>query len=88
MSRGVSNSNLAVKIGKAVNPVHMKHYGQEQLSIIRQSSLKAAVQMTEAILPRLDIQFSVAEVREFTLETAEIFEKWVTRDETGDNSDK
>jgi hypothetical protein len=88
MSRGVSNSNLAAKIGKKVEPVHMKHYGQEQLSIIRQSSLKAAVQMTEAILPRLDVQFSVAEVREFTLETAEIFEKWVTRDETRDNSNQ
>lgn len=85
MPRGVSNSNLAAKIGKKVEPVHMKHYGQEQLSIIRQSSLKAAVQMTEAILPRLNVQFSVAEVREFTLETAEIFEKWVTRDETRDN---
>jgi hypothetical protein len=88
MPRGVSNSNLAAKIGKRVEPVHMKHYGQEQLSIIRQSSLKAAVQLTEAIIPRLDIQFSVNEVREFTLETAEIFEKWVTRNETGDNSNQ
>jgi hypothetical protein len=88
MSRGVSNSNLAAKIGKKVEPVHMKHYGQEQLSIIRQSSLKAAVQMAEAILPRLDVQFSVNDVREFTLETAEIFEKWVTRDETRDNSNQ
>jgi cyanate lyase len=88
MARGVSNSDLAAKIGKRVEPVHMKHYGQEQLSIIRQSSLKAAVQLSEAILPRLDIQFSVNDVREFTLETAEIFEKWVTRNETGDSSDK
>jgi len=88
MSRGVSNSNLAAKIGKKVEPVHMKHYGQEQLSIIRQSSLKAAVQMAEAILPRLDVQFSVNDVREFTLETAEIFEKWVTRDETRDNTNQ
>lgn len=88
MARGVSNSDLAAKIGKRVEPAHMKHYGQEQLSIIRQSSLKAAVQMTEAILPRLDIQFSVNDVREFTLETAEIFEKWVTRNETRDSSNK
>jgi hypothetical protein len=88
MPRGVSNSNLAAKIGKRVEPVHMKHYGQEQLSIIRQSSLKAAVQLSEAIIPRLDIQFSVNDIREFTLETAEIFEKWVTRNETGDNSNK
>lgn len=88
MARGVSNSDLAAKIGKRVEPVHMKHYGQEQLSIIRQSSLKAAVQLSEAILPRLDVQFSVNDVREFTLETAEIFEKWVTRNETGDSSDK
>lgn len=88
MARGVSNSDLAAKIGKRVEPVHMKHYGQEQLSIIRQSSLKAAVQLSEAILPRLDIQFSVNDVREFTLETAEIFEKWVTRDETRSSTDK
>lgn len=88
MARGVSNSDLAAKIGKKVEPVHMKHYGQEQLSIIRQSSLKAAVQLSEAILPRLDVQFSVNDVREFTLETAEIFEKWVTRNETGDSSNQ
>ena len=88
MARGVSNPEMAAKIGKKVEPVHMKHYGQEQLSIIRQSSLKAAVQLSEAILPRLDVQFSVNDVREFTLETAEIFEKWVTRNETGDSSNQ
>lgn len=88
MSRGVSNTELASKIGKRVEPAHMKHYGQEQLSIIRQSSLKAAVQMTEGILPRLDKQFTVNEIRDFTLETAEIFEKWVTRDEARDNTNK
>jgi hypothetical protein len=88
MPRGVSNSNLAAKIGKKVEPVHMKHYGQEQLSIIRQSSLKAAVQFVESIMPRLDGNFTVEEFKNFTLETAETFEKWVTRDETRDNSNQ
>jgi hypothetical protein len=88
MPRGVSNSNLAAKIGKKVEPVHMKHYGQEQLSIIRQSSLKAAVQFVESIMPRLDGNFTVEEFKNFALETAETFEKWVTRDETRDNSNQ
>lgn len=88
MARGVSNPEMAEKIGKKVEPVHMKHYGQEQLSIIRQSSLKAAVQFVESIMPRLDGNFTVEEFKNFTLETAETFEKWVTRNETGDNSNK
>lgn len=88
MSRGVSNSNLAAKIGKKVEPAHMKHYGQEQLSIIRQSSLKTAVQYVSSITPRLSENFTVGDITTYTLEVAELFEKWVTRDETEDNSDK
>ncbi len=88
MSRGVSNSQLAEKIGKKIEPVHMKHYGQEQLSIIRQSSLKAAVQFLESIIPRLDGNFTVEELKGFTLETAESFEKWVIRNEAGDSKDQ
>lgn len=88
MARGVSNSALANKIGKRVEPVHMKHYGQEQLSIIRQSSLKAAISFVETIAPRLDTNFTVGDLEQFTLETAEKFEKWVMRDETGDSTDK
>jgi hypothetical protein len=88
MARGVSNSELAAKIGKKVEPVHMKHYGQEQLSIIRQSSLKTAVQYVASITPRLSDNFTVGDLTTYTLEVAEIFEKWVTRDETGNSSDK
>lgn len=88
MARGVSNQELAAKIGKRVEPAHMKHYGQEQLSIIRQSSLKAAVALVEAITPRLQVEFNVSDLTQLTLETAEIFEKWVTRDETGDSSNQ
>jgi len=88
MPRGVNNTELAGKIGKKVaQPVHMKHYGQEQLSIIRQSSLKSSVSFVEALLPRLQIEFSVNDVRMLTLETAEMFEKWVLRDETGTSQD-
>jgi len=88
MARGVSNSELASKIGKRIEPAHMKHYGQEQLSIIRQSSLKTAVQFVSAITPRLSDHFTVGDITAYTLEVAETFEKWVTRDETGDSTDK
>lgn len=88
MPRGIANSELAQKIGKRIEPAHMKHYGQEQRSIIRQSSLKSAVSFIEAISPRLSGNFTVAEFQQFTLETAEMFEKWVMRDETGDSTDK
>jgi hypothetical protein len=88
MSRGVSNSELAAKIGKRVEPAHMKHYGQEQLSIIRQSSLKTAVQYVSSIAPRLSENFTVGDITTYTLEVAEMFEKWVTRDETRNSSDK
>ena len=88
MSRGVKNTQLAEQIGKkVVQPVHMKHYGQEQLSIVRQSSLKSAVSLVEGILPRLQVDFTVSDVRALTLETAQIFEQWVLRDETGVSQD-
>lgn len=88
MPRGVNNSELAGKIGKKVaQPVHMKHYGQEQLSIVRQSSLKSAVSLVESLVPRLQAEFTVNDVRKLTLETAEMFEQWVLRDETGINQD-
>jgi hypothetical protein len=79
MSRGVNNTALASKIGKTIEPAHMKHYGQEQRSIIRQSSLKSAVSLVEAILPRLQVDFTVSDIRNLTLETAEMFEEWVSR---------
>lgn len=70
---------LANKIGAKVEPAHMKHYGQEQRSIIRQSSLKSAVLLVEAIIPRLQEDFNVKDLTRLTLETAEKFEEWVSR---------
>ena len=57
----------------------MKHYGQEQKAIIRQSSLKSAVSLVESIVPRLQVDFTVTDIRSLTLETAELFEEWVLR---------
>lgn len=79
MSRGVNDMGLANKIASKVEPAHMKHYGQEQRSIVRQSSLKSAVSLVEAILPRLQVDFTVSDIRNLTLETAEMFEEWVSR---------
>ena len=79
MSRGVHDMALANKIGAKVEPAHMKHYGQEQRSTIRQSSLKSAVLLVEAIIPRLQTDFSVKDLTDLTLETAEKFEEWVLR---------
>lgn len=76
MSRGVNNMALASKIGKTFEPAHMKHYGQEQRSIIRQSSLKSAV----LLLSNQDIGGkSLNEVTEMTLHLAQQFEEWVLR---------
>ena len=76
MSRGVNNMALASKIGKTIEPAHMKHYGQEQRSIIRQSSLKSAV----LLLSNQDIGGkSLNEVTERTLHLAQQFEEWVLR---------
>jgi len=67
---------LASKIGKTIEPAHMKHYGQEQRSIIRQSSLKSAV----TLLSNQDISGkSLKEVTEMTLHLAQEFETWVLR---------
>ena len=67
---------LSSKIGKTIEPAHMKHYGQEQRSIIRQSSLKSAV----TLLSNQDIGGkSLKEVTEMTLHLAQQFEEWVLR---------
>ena len=79
MARGVSNKELTDKIAAKVEPAHMKHYGQEQQSIIRQSSLKAAVNHVDNLLPRLSGEFNVTDIRSLILETAEAFEQWVCR---------
>lgn len=76
MARGVSNQELAAKIGKRVEPAHMKHYGQEQRSIVRQSSLKSAVN----IISTMNLEGkNLDEVKEMTFHLAEQFEEWVLR---------
>lgn len=76
MSRGVNNMALASKIGKTIEPAHMKHYGQEQRSIIRQSSLKSAVN----IISTMNLEGkSLDEVKEMTFHLATEFEEWVLR---------
>jgi hypothetical protein len=76
MSRGVHDMALANKIGAKVEPAHMKHYGQEQRSIIRQSSLKSAVNIVSSM--SLEGK-SLDEVKEMTFHLAEQFEEWVLR---------
>lgn len=76
MSRGVNDMALANKIGAKVEPAHMKHYGQEQRSIVRQSSLKSAVN----IISTMNLEGkSLDEVKEMTFHLAEQFEEWVLR---------
>ena len=67
---------LANKIGAKVEPAHMKHYGQEQRSIVRQSSLKSAVNIISTM--KLEGK-SLDEVKEMTFHLAEQFEEWVLR---------
>lgn len=57
---------------------HIRHYNNEQASIIRQSSLKSAVSFMGVLLPRLEIQ-SADEVLAHTVAVAEEFERWVIR---------
>lgn len=57
---------------------HIRHYNNEQTSIIRQSSLKSAVAFMGVLLPRLEIQ-SADEVLSHTMAVADEFERWVTR---------
>jgi len=76
MSRGVNDMGLANKIGAKVEPAHMKHYGQEQRSIVRQSSLKSAVN----IISTMNLEGkSLDEVKEMTFHLATQFEEWVLR---------
>jgi hypothetical protein len=57
---------------------HIRHYNNEQTSIIRQSSLKSAVTFMGILLPRLEIE-SADEVLAHTVAVAEEFERWVIR---------
>ena len=76
MSRGVNDMALANKIAGKVEPAHMKHYGQEQRSIVRQSSLKSAV----SIISTMNLEGKdLNEVKEMTFHLAQEFEEWVLR---------
>lgn len=79
MARGVQNTDLAKKIGQKVEPVHMKHYGNEQASIIRQSSLKSAVELTSEWYKTQDEVLELEQIAELTLLVADKFEQWVNR---------
>lgn len=57
---------------------HIRHYDNQQLSIIRQSSIKSAVSFMGVLLPRLEIR-SADEVLAHTIAVAEEFERWVIR---------
>ena len=74
----IANQDLAKQIGQKVEPVHMKHYTSEQTSIIRQSSIKSAVELVSTMIPSLEI-IDMNEIVAETLEIAEKFEEWVKR---------
>lgn len=74
MSRGVANPTLADKIGKKVEPVHMKHYGNEQVSIIRQSSIKSAVELMSSRTAKEEKKYNPQQLVELTLLAAAEFE--------------
>jgi hypothetical protein len=57
---------------------HIRHYNNEQTSIIRQSSMKSAVSFMSILLPRLEVE-SADQVLAHTIAVAEEFERWVTR---------
>jgi hypothetical protein len=86
MSRGVANPTLADKIGKKVEPVHMKHYGNEQVSIIRQSSIKSAVELMNGWIAKEEQKYNPKQIVELALLAAAEFEKWVLRDESTDST--
>ena len=78
MSSKVQNTSLASKIGKRVEPVHMKHYSNEQASIIRQSSIKSAVELVCQWYAKEE-KIELKKITELTLLVAEKFEEWVKR---------
>ena len=78
MSSKVQNTSLASKIGKRVEPVHMKHYSNEQASIILQSSIKSAVELVGQWYAKEE-KIELKKITELTLLVAEKFEEWVKR---------
>lgn len=98
MPRGTANPELTAKVGKkASQPVHMKHYQNEQQAITRMSSLKAAIAFVQPFAGKITlpnpnpgeagIPANLDYYRQLTLETAELFEAWLTRDETAPAQD-
>lgn len=74
----VANKKLVDQIAQTVAPAHMKHYGQEQRSIIRQSSIKSATELMSSIIPFAE-QLTTDEIVNETIRIAGLFEEWVTR---------
>lgn len=62
--------------GQKVEPVHIKHYRNEQEAIIRQSCLKAAVHLLEG---KINGKSNMQNTTTLALEIAEAFESWVKR---------
>ena len=60
----------------------MKHYASEQVSIIRQSSIKSAVELMSSWTAKEEKKYNPQQLVELTLLAAAEFEKWVMRDES------
>jgi hypothetical protein len=92
MKKKVSNSELAEQISGVVNarpsidskkdvavsepPVHIKHYRNEQQSIVRQSCIKSAVALLSG---KVNDRTNIKPIAEEVIAVAEIFENWVSR---------
>jgi len=97
MARGTANPELTDKVSKKANqPVHMKHYQNEQYAITRMSALKAAVQFVNPLVGKIThdspnpgekIPANVAFYQQLTIETADLFVQWLTGDETTASQD-
>ena len=74
----VANKNLANQIADHVQPKHMKHYGNEQTSIVRQSSVKSAVELMSSNISCEGFKDKEQTIKD-TLEIAQRIEEWVTR---------
>lgn len=97
MTRGTANPELTAKVGKkASQPVHMKHYQNEQRAITRMSALKAAVAFVAPFAGKVTLNVPGSEdkvaanmeyYQQLTLQTAELFEQFLTRDEAAPSED-
>lgn len=89
MGRKVSNTQLAQQISgtissQSVDQVkekgeqisHIKHYRNEQASIIRQSCLKSAVSLVSG---KVNGKTNLDNISSDVIKIAELFESWVNR---------